>query len=348
MKKINAPKATQLPSGSWRCRVRVGNRDESITADTKKEAEKAALALKMGFLEREEKHDALTVLDCIDLYIQKHEVALSPSTIRGYRVNQRSQFKELQDRNVYELKDSDWQKAILKEKCSPKTIKNAWALFSSACKEIAGKSFSVYLPKVVSEEHQFLQPEQIPILCKAVAGEWYEIPVLLGLHGLRKSEILGLKWKHIDTQKGVICVKGSAVIDEHGHMIEKPDNKNKTSRRTVPIIMPQLLEAVKKQKGNPDEPVYTKYPNALLTAIDKVCADNDLPKIGVHGLRHSWCSLAYSLGVSEKAAMQIGGWSDYQTMRKIYTHVANKDLIDATASMRNYFAFNDHENDHEI
>ena len=59
--------------------------------------------------------------------------------------------------------------------------------------------------------------------------------------------------------------------------------------------------------------------------------------MGVHGLRHSFASLAYHLQIPEKIAMEIGGWSDDGTMRKIYTHLAQKDIADRAKDFSNFF-----------
>ena len=84
--------------------------------------------------------------------------------------------------------------------------------------------------------------------------------------------------------------------------------------------------------------VVTCNPNTIWAQVNRICEANYLPKIGTHGLRHSFCSLAYHLGVSEKVAMKIGGWADYQTMRKIYTHVADSDIAASVKSISDFFA----------
>ena len=58
----------------------------------------------------------------------------------------------------------------------------------------------------------------------------------------------------------------------------------------------------------------------------------------MHALRHSFASLAYSLGLSELATMRLGGWADYGTMRKIYTHLSKHDLADAADTLSDFFA----------
>jgi integrase len=71
--------------------------------------------------------------------------------------------------------------------------------------------------------------------------------------------------------------------------------------------------------------------------INRICEANNLPKVGVHGLRHSFASLAYHLQIPEKIAMEIGGWSDDGTMRKIYTHLAQKDIANRAKDFSNFF-----------
>jgi len=47
--------------------------------------------------------------------------------------------------------------------------------------------------------------------------------------------------------------------------------------------------------------------------------------------------LAYHLGVPEKVAMQIGGWSDRETMSKIYTHLAQMDVAKYEIEMTDFY-----------
>ncbi len=60
----------------------------------------------------------------------------------------------------------------------------------------------------------------------------------------------------------------------------------------------------------------------------------------MHGLRHSFASRAYSLGFKEVECMRIGGWSDYQIMHEIYTHLAARDLNARVKEMANFYEEN--------
>ena len=182
----------------------------------------------------------------------------------------------------------------------------------------------------------WLTPEQVTDFVAAVKGSNIEIPALLALSSLRCSELLDLKWTDIDLQKGIIRVSGSAVYDEDGNLIHKKENKNSTSRRTVPII-PPLQEALcaATHKG---EYVVTLTPNWIYKSINALCADHGLPLVGIHGLRHSFASLAFHLNMPEKVAMQIGGWSNDATMKKIYTHLSQADVTKHANAFTSFFS----------
>ena len=74
--------------------------------------------------------------------------------------------------------------------------------------------------------------------------------------------------------------------------------------------------------------------------INQVCRENGLPEVGVHGLRHSFASLAYHLKMPEKITMEIGGWANLGTMRNIYTHIAQRDREKYSSSFLDFFENN--------
>ena len=168
-------------------------------------------------------------------------------------------------------------------------------------------------------------------------GSRYEIPALLALSGLRQSEIVAMKWKSIDTEKGILTVHGAAVKGDDGKVVQKQTNKNLSSRRTVPFLIPQLREAVLQKERDPEAYVYPHYSNVLRLNINRICEENSLPKVGVHGLRRSFASLCYHLGISEAVTMMAGGWSDFRTMRKIYTKVSEKDIQTQASKFTQFF-----------
>ncbi len=338
---MKIPKAKQLPSGSWFCRVRVDGKDIGITRPTEKEAVAEAMAVKAGIKEHAsiEGKDK-TVLQAIDDYIEARSGVLSPATVRGYEIIKKNRFQQIMGRKIGSISPEQWQSAVsaLAKKYSAKTVKNSWGLLASVIKASIGKSIFVKLPQVIPNVREFLDADQIPIFLNAVKGRKVEIAALLALSSLRRSEIMALDWNDVDLQNGIIKVTAATVQDANNKMVRKKETKNQTSRRTVPIIQPlrDALEAVEDKSG----PVVTMSLTRMYEHINQVCRENGLPEVGVHGLRHSFASLAYHLKMPEKITMEIGGWANLGTMRNIYTHIAQRDREKYSSSFLDFFENN--------
>lgn len=333
------PKARRLKSGKFFIQLRVGGTSTTITAPTERECVRKATLAKAELLngKRPKSPHTLTLGDAIDRYISRRDAVLSPSTVRGYAIVRRTRFQAYTDRPIDSI---DWQKMVNDEArlCSPKTLKNAWGLVSSAVADATGSRPTATLPKDQPKEHPFFSPDQTIKFVKAIHGKPVEIPALLALHSLRLSELLALTWQNVDLSKGIIRVRGAVVRSESG-LVAKPQNKNATSARDVPILIPELSEALKKARQKTGQ-VVTMSAGSISRAVNNICRAEGLPEVGVHGLRHSFVSLAYSLGIPEKAVMAVGGWSDYQTMRKIYTHLSQSDTYKMLDAMRDFYTKN--------
>lgn len=335
---MKTPTARKLPSGAWFCRVRIDGKDVSITRPTEKEAVAEAMAVKAGL-----KADAMlsskdkTITKAIDEYIEMRQNIVSPSTIRGYRKIQRLNFQSVMNQKISSVSDAKWQSLVNLEakKYSAKTMQNNWGFMSSVIKNATGRRVEVRLPQLIPNEKEFLDNEQINIFLKAVKGKPVEIAALLALSSLRLSEIRALRWEDIDLTAGVLKVNGATVQDEKNKYVRRKETKNTTSRRTVPIIKPlqTALETVEDKNGL----VIKSGQSRIYYRINAVCEDAGLPKVGVHGLRHSFASLSKHLGVPESEAMEVGGWKDVETMRKIYTHTYKKTRENYGKTFSNYF-----------
>lgn len=335
---MKVPKATQLPSGAWNVRVMVDGKSVSITKPTEKEAIAAAMQIKAR-KEDGRKHTPKTVSQAIDDYIADRQNVLSPSTVRGYRMIQRNRFKPYMTKRIGEITAEQWQRAVNSEArlCSAKTLRNAWLFLSSVITNTTGQKVSVRLPQVIQNDLPFLTAEQIPVFLNAIKGTPCEISALLALSSLRKSEILALRWADIDLTRGCIYVRGAAVQNEHGIIVQKKETKNTTSRRTIPFLIPQLRAAVEIADKTKSLVANWSY-NTACSRINNICEANGLPKVGLHGLRRSFASLAYHLGISEEVAMKAGGWADIYTMRKIYTKVSEADIEAQGKEYEGFFA----------
>ena len=325
---MKTPKAKKLPSGSWNCSVMVGGKRYSFTRDTKKEAEQAAAMFKMR---PDQKITRLTLREGIDQYIESRSNVLSPSTIKGYRDIQRQRFQTVMDCHLSQR--VDWQAVINLEakKISPKTLKNSYALIAAVYRENGIILDRVQFPQAPKEERPFLDPDQIKVFVKAIEGDQYELAYLLCLHGLRRSEMLALRKDQV--KGGVIHVRGALVKGVDGFTY-KDTNKNASSTRDVPIMTDRVPFLVAQSF---DGLLCPYSASGMSTHLRTICKHNDLPRLSLHCLRHSFVSLCYYRGISELACMSLGGYSDFATMRRIYTHLSKQEAQAAADNLKEFF-----------
>lgn len=336
---MKVPEPRKMSSGNYYIQLRLGGKSISVTAPTEAECKNKAALIKAQYKTSAPKQTRvatpLTLEKAISAYIKSKSNTLSPSTIRGYNTIKNTRFQSVMKKPISSVKN--WQSVCNDEaaECSAKTLKNAWGLVKTVLNE-NGITTNVKLPQVPVAEKQYLTPDEIKVFVKAVKGKECEIPALLALHSLRRSEILALDWSNVNLKKKDIYVKGAVVFNSEQKLTEKPANKNRSSTRHVPIMMQELVDALNAIENKTGK-VTNCNPNTMWRQINKVCKDNGLPEVGVHGLRHSFCSLAYHLNMPEKIAMQIGGWSDFGTMRKIYTHISAADVQAQAVIMANFY-----------
>ena len=336
---MKVPKPRKLSSGNWFIQLRLGGESVSVTELTEKQCIKTAQLVKAEYLAGKRGNaarDNITLEQAIDKYVGSRSNILSPSTLRGYNTIKRNRFTDVMNKPISGIKD--WQVICNEEAktCSAKTLQNSWRFIASVLRYSNFPAPHINLPQVVAKERPYLEPEQIPLFMKALRGQSCEIPALLALHSLRRSEICALDWGNVDLKNKRILVSGAMVPDEKHKLIQKDTNKNRASKRYIPIMINELqiaLEAVADKSGS----VVKLSPDTVRKQIDKVCKTNSLPLVGVHGLRHSFASLAYHLEVPQKVVMQIGGWADPGTMNKIYTHLSQKDITKHENELTKFF-----------
>ena len=340
---ISVPKARQKKSGLWVVDIMVKNERRSFSGKTAEKAQAEAMAWKEGLLDKQKAAPSSpTLREAIDQYIEKRSAVLSPVTIRGYRTIQRNRFKTQMDKPLLPL--ADWQSVVNAEAklTGAKTLKNSWLFCQSVIREAGINVPSVTLPMVPKPDRPWLDHVQIPVFLRAVHGDPCELVALLGLHGLRRSEIFGLKKSDIDLRRGVICVRGSVVPDENNNLVRKETAKNRTSQRVVPIMIPALRDLLSETaRGNGGDALVTGHPNVPYRQINRVCREAGLPEVGLHGLRHSFASLAHHLGLSERETMEIGGWADQTIMHEKYTHLSAIGRAEAESKLTEFFSVTD-------
>lgn len=200
-------------------------------------------------------------------------------------------------------------------------------------------------PKKVKYVGSTYNDQELAQLFAITKGDLIELPVMLAaFYGLRRSEVLGLKWDAIDFEKKTLTIKHTVTqttLDGKSVIIEKDRTKTKSSYRTLPLVKP-FEDALLRKKAEQAEnrrlcgKCYDKShldyinvnemgklitPGFLTQHFPLVLERNGMKKIRFHDLRHSCASLLYSNGVALKDIQEWLGHSDISTTSNIYTHL---------------------------
>ena len=200
-------------------------------------------------------------------------------------------------------------------------------------------------PKKERYVASFYDADEVNALFQAARGTNLEIPILLGaFYGLRRSEVIGLKWDAIDFERNTITVQHTVTscnVDGKNMLVAADRTKTKSSMRTLPLV-PFMKERLLQQKkvqaenrklcGRSYIKDYMGYvcvneigailkPNYISTSFPKLLEANGLRHIRFHDLRHSCASLMLANGVPMKQIQEWLGHSDFSTTANIYAHL---------------------------
>ena len=198
-------------------------------------------------------------------------------------------------------------------------------------------------PRMQKHIGRFYTQDELDELIRVVRGDGVEFPVLMAaFYGLRRSEVIGLRWQAIDFKNNTITINHTVVqtrVDGKTVIVAKDRAKNKSSCRSLPLV-PQFRELLLRMKTFQEECrdlcgksyfesdyIYVdeigrpRKPNYVTQHFDWLLQKNNLRKITYHELRHSCASLLLKSGVSMKDIQAWLGHSDFSTTANIYAHL---------------------------
>lgn len=336
---MKVPEPRKLPSGNWFIQLRLDGSSVPVTARSKKECIQQAQLIKAEYKAglRSTVKVETTLGALIDEYIKRYEPVLSPATIMGYQTIRDYRFQTEMAQRFCDIKD--WQGMINREleTKSEHTVRNAWGLVTATLNDAGLPVPSVKLPRIPVNEMNYLEPEEIPLFLTAIEGDPAEIEILLEMHSLRRSEMMTvIQNDRIDLKHNTITVSGAIVPGKDHKLVEKKTNKSRGSTRTVPIMIPRLAALVKEYR-DAGEAIPVHGNTMILKHVHDACRRAGVTDVTNHGLRHTFAVLGYSVGISERALMELGGWDDPDTMHRIYIRVAQRDRERAKNKIAEFF-----------
>lgn len=300
------------------------------------------------------------------IWIENYKPNLKITTKEDYElyINTHIKGSDLGKIPLNKLKTSDLQKFYnaklagtykgQKQRLSPTTVRYINIIIRSALKQAVNNhminenvSSAVVLPKKNKVEMvPFTKEEVGKFLIIARQDRLYALYLLEMMTGLRRGEILGLKWEDIDFQNKRISVIHN--LCRVKNMDENSDKKYKmvlmspktqSSKRVVPINDFMINELKEHKKQQEEEKklyadcykdygmVFCKsdgdyiYPRNFLRQYQNLLQKAGLEKKRFHDLRHTVASLLINANENPKVIQQLLGHSNISTTLDIYAHV---------------------------
>ena len=190
-------------------------------------------------------------------------------------------------------------------------------------------------PKIERKEMQALDMDRSQALLQAAEGSWLRLPILLAIAmGLRRGEILGLRWQDIDLAAGALKVRHSI---GKGGVVRAP--KTSHSRRAI-SLPPSVVDALKEQQARQLEDqarlegAYQGHgfvvarqdgsaylPDHLTHAFAKLAKRAGFTGLRFHDLRHTSATLLLAAGVDVKTIASRLGHSSAVVTLNTYAHM---------------------------
>lgn len=203
----------------------------------------------------------------------------------------------------------------------------------------------------------FYDKKEINTLFDIIQGHPLEVAIkLAAFYGLRREEIIGLKWTAIDFENNTLTIQHTVTeCNLDGKHIEVASDTAKTdsSLRTMPLVTnfrAMLLAKKEKQEhyrklcGRSYCKEYLDYifvnemgerwkPRYLPDGFKRILEQNGLRRIRFHDLRHTCASLLLANDVPMKKIQEWLGHSDFSTTANIYAHLDFQSKISSAEAM---------------
>lgn len=271
---------------------------------------------------------------------------------------------DVEPHHIRELHES-----IFKDGCNANTVIHYHAIVRKALQYAVKNEMipenaadKVDRPKVSKYLAGFYSKEELANLFEATRDDAIAAVIqLTAYYGLRRSEVLGIRWSAIDFERGTISINHKVtegVVDGKHELFTEDKLKTKSSFRTLPLIpaMRELLLEQQRKQGNYRALFKRSY---CTDYLDYVCVDemgklfrpnyitdhfrlllqrNALRPIRFHDLRHSCASLLLSQGIPMKQIQDWLGHSTFATTADIYSHLDFNSKQESAEAIAQAFA----------
>lgn len=321
-------------------------------------------------------NERITFYEYILLWIEKMKPTLEPTTyavhtqminyrIKQYFTENPIKLLEIEPRHIQNFYDF-----LLEKNLKPTTIIRYHAIVRKSLEYafqqdliLNNPADKVKPPKKNLFVGSFYSENEFNILFEKSKNDPLHLVILLtAFYGLRRSEVLGLKWSAIDFESKTITIRHTVVevkINGKKQILAKDRTKTNSSHRTLPLTK-EVMKALEREKAIQEsnrkklkKNYITKYeeyicvhsngklikPDYVTRHFALLLKNSGLRHIRFHDLRHSCASLLLSKNIPMKAIQEWLGHSSFSTTANIYAHLdmnAKRLSAEAISSALNF------------
>ena len=303
------------------------------------------------------KRTSLQLGDYLTDWMKRAEPNLKPTTAGGYaraivKIGEKLGKVRLQDLAPIQIEEMYFD--LVKEGLSPKTVRNTHSVLRRALADaerlglvLRNAAAAARPPSVPHHEQQTWSAAELNTFLAGLHDHrLLASVVLLATTGLRRGEMLGLRWTDVDLDAGKLSVI-QTITTVRGHPVVSSTKTKKSRRRvTLDIATVGALRAHKRLQAKERLAAGSAWTNSGLvftqedgTALHpelyshwfaRCVSKAEVPRIRLHDLRHTHATLALAAGIHPKVVSERLGHATVGITLDLYSHVT--DSLDKEAA----------------
>lgn len=363
----------KLSSNKYKIRISAGTDDfgkrivinKTVNAKSDTEAERILMKLyqeRFNLIDSETKPKTLGRL--YNIFKENHIKNLAPNTQAYYESLWKhiETFSKLKIENIdiininkilFSLPDGKIRNGVYKLLSTIFNKSITWGYMqNNPCKFITS-------PKYKAKEKTILNETDIQIISNHIEEEEIKyqcIFLFAAFLGMRRQEIIALKWNDIDFNNSTVSINKAATLShKEGEKIILKETKTESSKRTLylPEVLFKKLQLLKKEQNlirlklgdiyNNNNFIFTQWNGNIMNIHTPTNWWKDfqmrhkISKVTLHGLRHTSASLMINAGLDIATVSKTLGHSNLSTTLNIYTHIIEDTKKDAVLTVANKF-----------
>lgn len=302
-----------------------------------------------------------TLFTCIDNYIRAKEVAgrekatLSEYNkftkhLHAYTIFENKPVQQITERDIIDYLQYLGTAKGLAANTRRKHFDFLKSVLNKAVRDriIASNPIAYLEPPKKTPSCAKAMPEKLAadVIAKAEGTKVEPLVLLLAL-GMRREEVAGLRWEHVDLEKGLIHIREVRTEVNGVAEVKRPKTESSVHTIAIPPHYLSVFANIKLKQKNHNQPMRNMNhlyvvgkadgspysPNYLNDLVRKFEKENGLSHYRLHDYRHTAATLLHDAGTSLYDVSKFLGHSSVSITADLYTHQSDETNAAATAKL---------------